>query len=164
MNVSLPAKRQASLPLLGTADAVPRVRLEQAEDFLAAVRLFSLNGERTNEIELGGLRYLVNEFWTSGQRQAHSVHEISYRACFKPQLPQFFIERLTDPGDIVYDPFSGRGTTAIQAALMRRRPIASDINPLSEILVQPRLDPPTFEQVRARLRSLSFGRGCPTNE
>src|SRR6266536_4603999 len=27
----------------------------------------------------------VNEFWTAKQRQAHSLHEISYRACFKPQ-------------------------------------------------------------------------------
>ena len=40
---------------------------------------------------------LVNEFWTAKQRQAHSLHEISYRACFKPQLPRFFIERLTEP-------------------------------------------------------------------
>src|SRR5690349_7507996 len=53
----------------------------------------------------------VNEFWTAKQRQVHSLHEISYRACFKPQLPRFFIERLTNPGDKVYDPFMGRGTT-----------------------------------------------------
>ena len=45
----------------------------------------------------------VNEYWTSGQRQANSLHEISYRACFKPQLPEFFIARLTEPGDGVYD-------------------------------------------------------------
>ena len=52
---------------------------------------------------------VVNEYWTSGQRQASSLHEISYRACFKPQLPEFFISRLTKPGDGVYDPFMGRG-------------------------------------------------------
>src|SRR5258706_15475224 len=46
----------------------------------------------------------VNEFWTAKQRQAHSLQEISYRACFKPQLPRFFIERLTQRGEIVYDP------------------------------------------------------------
>src|SRR4051812_9019425 len=45
----------------------------------------------------------VNEFWTAKQRAASSIHEISYRACFKPQLPRFFIEKLTDPGDWVYD-------------------------------------------------------------
>src|SRR5687768_15066936 len=57
----------------------------------------------------------INEFWTARQRQAHSLHEVSYRACFKPQLPRFFIERLTSPGDTVYDPFMGRGTTLIEA-------------------------------------------------
>jgi hypothetical protein len=50
----------------------------------------------------------VNEFWTSKQRAAHSLHEVSYRACFKPQLPRFFIQRLTKPGDVVFDPFMGR--------------------------------------------------------
>ena len=65
----------------------------------------------------------VNEFWTSKQRAAHSLHEISYRACFKPQLPRFFIQRLTAPGDTVYDPFMGRGTTLLEAALMARTPI-----------------------------------------
>ncbi|HUH79193.1 MAG TPA: hypothetical protein VLY83_04780 [Methanoregula sp.] len=37
----------------------------------------------------------INEFWTSRQRQASSIHEVSYRACFKPQLPRFFIDMLT---------------------------------------------------------------------
>ena len=53
---------------------------------------------------------------TARQRQASSLQEISYRACFKPQLPRFFIERLTQPGEVVYDPFMGRGTTVVEAA------------------------------------------------
>src|SRR5882724_7060340 len=57
----------------------------------------------------------VNEFWTSRQRAANSLHEVSYRACFKPQLPRFFIKRLTEPDEVVYDPFMGRGTTVIEA-------------------------------------------------
>ena len=134
------------------------------EDLLADLRTFSFNGESTIEVSHEGLRYYTNEFWTAGQRQAHSIHEISYRACFKPQLPQFFIERLTSVGETVYDPFSGRGTTAVQAALMGRRPVANDINPLSEILVRPRLDPPTIEVVGERLRSLALDSGCPTDD
>ncbi len=82
------------------------------------------------------------EFWTPRQRQAHSLHELSYRACFKPQLPRFFIERLTAPGELVYDPFSGRGTTALEAALLDRRVAANDTNPLSAMLAAPRLLPP----------------------
>src|SRR5215207_5362108 len=71
------------------------------------------------------------ELWTARQRQACSIHEVSYRACFKPQLPAYFIERLSEEGDVVYDPFSGRGTTAVEAALRGRRVIANDISPLS---------------------------------
>ena len=92
-----------------------------------------------------------NEYWTSGQRQAHSLHEISYRACFKPQLPQFFISRLSKPGDAVYDPFMGRGTTPLEAYLLGRKPIGNDINPLSLALLEPRLAPPTLEEISARL-------------
>ena len=98
----------------------------------------------------------VNEFWTARQRQANSLHEVSYRACFKPQLPRFFIERLTQPGDVVYDPFMGRGTTPIEAALLGRVPFGNDINPLSLTLTAPRLRPPTLEQVEARLRDISL--------
>lgn len=109
-------------------------------------------------IELGNERIKVytNEFWTSRQRQAASIHEISYRACFKPQLPQFFINLLTKPGQVVYDPFSGRGTTAIEAALNNRNLIANDINPLSKILCLPRLTPPAMQDLEIRLAETSF--------
>ncbi len=105
----------------------------------------------------------VNEFWTSRQRAAHSLHEVSYRACFKPQLPRFFIDRFTAPGDVVYDPFMGRGTTVIEAALAGRTPAGCDVNPLSAVLAQPRLSPPTTEDVVARLQSLDLSETttCP---
>ena len=96
------------------------------------------------------------ELWTSRQRQASSIHEISYRACFKPQLPAYFIERLTQEGDLVYDPFSGRGTTAIEAALRARPIAANDVNPLSSILTRPRLELPSIADIDARLRTLKF--------
>ncbi|MFA6457194.1 MAG: DNA methyltransferase [Bacteroidota bacterium] len=98
----------------------------------------------------------TNEFWTAKQRQAHSLHEVSYRACFKPQLPRFFIERCTSIGDTVYDPFSGRGTTVLEAALCGRKVIANDVNPLSTILSRPRLFPPTLEAIEERLHSVPF--------
>jgi hypothetical protein len=98
----------------------------------------------------------VNEFWTAKQRAAHSLHEISYRACFKPQLPRFFIERLTAPGQTVYDPFMGRGTTLLEAALLGRIPAGCDVNPLSLILIGPRLQPPGLEEVRARLGQINL--------
>ncbi|HET9266255.1 MAG TPA: DNA methyltransferase [Vicinamibacterales bacterium] len=98
----------------------------------------------------------TNEFWTAKQRAAHSLHEISYRACFKPQLPRFFIDRLTRPDDIVYDPFMGRGTTLVEAALMGRRPCGCDVNPLSAVLCEPRLRPPSLADVQRALAEVDF--------
>ncbi len=102
----------------------------------------------------GPVYRFTNEFWTSGQRKASSLHEVSYRACFKPQLPRFFIDRLTHPGDIVYDPFCGRGTTLIEAALMGRRVVGNDINPLSRILVLPRLAVPEESEIHERIQQI----------
>ena len=99
---------------------------------------------------------LVNEFWTSKQRAANSLHEISYRACFKPQLPRFFANRLTAPGAVLYDPFMGRGTTVLESALLGRVPRGCDVNPLSQVLALPRLAPPEVAQVEARLGAIDF--------
>jgi hypothetical protein len=121
------------------------------------LREFTFNGAPTLELEEAGIRYFVNEYWTASQRQGHNLHEISYRACFKPQLPEFFVERLTRSGDTIYDPFSGRGTTMVQAALMGCSPVGNDINPLSEMLVRPRLEPVSLHAVAKRLQSIQAG-------
>jgi hypothetical protein len=124
----------------------------------------SASGAKREQPDVGGNRnndfasipYQVGEFWTARQRQGHSLHEVSYRACFKPQLPEFFIRRLTEPGDTVYDPFMGRGTTIIQAALMGRCAIGNDINPLSTMLARPRIAPPTLDEVAHRLQMIAW--------
>jgi len=103
------------------------------------------------------------ELWTSRQRQANPIHEVSYRACFKPQLPAYFIEQLTQEGETVYDPFSGRGTTAVEAALRGRKVIANDVNPLSEILTCPRLELPSVTDIDKRLRELKFSANAATD-
>jgi len=109
-----------------------------------------------SELERDGVAYpvLTREFWTARQRQAANLHEVSYRACYKPQLPRLFIEKLTGPGELVYDPFAGRGTTAVEAALLGRRVASNDINPLSRLLAEPRLDPPDPAAVAARLERI----------
>ena len=105
----------------------------------------------------------VNEFWTSKQRAASNLHEVSYRACFKPQLPRFFIERLTAAGDVVYDPYMGRGTTILEAALLGRVSYGCDVNPLSGVLTRPRLHPPALSEITERLGRINLkgNRDCP---
>jgi hypothetical protein len=144
--------------------AVPGQSTGRPHPLADDLRAFSWEGRATVEdaivSEFDGrgvsVPVFVNEFWTSRQRAAHSLHEVSYRACFKPQLPRFFIDRLTGPGEAVYDPFSGRGTTALEAALSGRMPVACDINPLSRILLEPRLAPPSLSEIEARLAQIPW--------
>src|SRR5262245_24515651 len=108
---------------LALADSLRRFRFNQgARTIVGEVRIPADTSEPLQ------VATFTNEFWTSKQRAASSLHEVSYRACFKPQLPRFFIDRLTAPGDIVYDPFMGRGTTLVEAALMGRVPYGCDVN------------------------------------
>lgn len=46
---------------------------------------------------------------------------------FAEWLPEYFISHFTKPGDTVYDPFMGTGTTAISAVKWNRNYIGSDI-------------------------------------
>jgi hypothetical protein len=132
---------------------------DTSKTFVAGLRVFSEFGRKTAVESQDGIPYFINEFWTAGQRQSHSIHEVSYRACFKAQLPEFFISRLTTPGDVVFDPFMGRGTTPVQAALMQRQAFGNDVNPLSVLLGRPRLRPISLQAVAAALRSINWTRG-----
>lgn len=153
--------KPVTLPLFDDARGVPPVVsvVQEAPDLFTSVRSFNDFGLPTLATEDAGIPYFVNEFWTAGQRQAHSLHEVSYRACFKAQLPEFFIARATVAGEAVHDPFMGRGTTPLQAALMGRAPLGNDVNPLSTLLVRPRLAPPPLAAVEKRLRAVPWDTG-----
>lgn len=115
---------------------------------------FTLDSIEFVDNQIPNIPIITRELWTSKQRQGHSLHEISYRACFKPELPRFFISKLTREFDTIYDPFGGRGTTALEGAFLGRKVISNDINPLSKILVKPRLNPIDITTVSERLKSI----------
>ncbi len=145
----------------------PSSQISVSDDFLDLVRKFDEFGRRTEELKDAGnarISLLVNEFWTARQRRGHPLHEISYRACFKAELPAFFIEHLSQPGEIVHDPFMGRGTSPVQAALMGRVAFGSDISPLSEMLARPRLCPVDAGAVEAALATVNWQARCVMRE
>jgi len=74
---------------------------------------------------------------------------------FPPSLPRYFIEQCTRPGDVVLDPFAGRGTAPLEALLAGRFAIGSDANPLAVLLTRAKLQPPTKEEALQRLHDLS---------
>ncbi len=53
----------------------------------------------------------------------------SHSAPFPRALPEFFIKAFSDPGDVVFDPFLGSGTTMAAAALLERTGFGIEISP-----------------------------------
>lgn len=106
-----------------------------------------------------GYKRLIGELWTAQQRQMHSLHYVvSYRASFKPELPNFCIQRFSEKGAIVLDPFTGRGTTALQANLMGRVAWACDVNPLAVLLTKAKTAPAGLDEIVLRLNEVDFCR------
>ena len=81
----------------------------------------------------------------------------SYMAMFPPALPHYFIRRFTESGDIVLDPFSGRGTTVLEAIAQNRIGIGNDLNDLAYVLSKGKLANPNLDDVLARLDQLERG-------
>lgn len=150
------------LHIASNQKAPPRTLTTQKfHQFLKQFRLNKSSVKtRCGKISVGGQSFpvFINEFWTAQQRQANAIHEVSYRACFKPQLPNFFIQLFTKEGDTVYDPFNGRGTTVIEAALHGRNIVANDVNPLSLLLSQPRIEPVDLSSIKKRLDEIELNK------
>ena len=59
----------------------------------------------------------------------HSFHR--YYGKLIPAIPSTFIKLFTSKNDLVYDPFTGSGTTGVEALFHERNFIGTEINPLS---------------------------------
>lgn len=98
----------------------------------------------------------VPEHWRDAPRRwGHPLHAMcSYFAMFPPQIASVFIRWLTQPGDVVYDPFSGRGTVPLEALLYGRVGLGSDANPLATALTTAKVRIPSASAVSRRLEEL----------
>ena len=124
---------------------------------MATQRSLELVEDKT--AEANGYKRFIGELWTAKQRQMHSLHYVvSYRASFKPELPDFCIRRYSEKGAVVLDPFTGRGTTALQANLLGRVAWACDVNPLAVLMTQAKTNPIGLDEVVLRLNTMNFRR------
>jgi hypothetical protein len=82
-------------------------------------------------------------------------------------FPETFVENqllaYSKPGDQVFDPFCGRGTTILAALLSDRRAIGSDINPVAACIAGAKADIPDLAEVLQRIECLrrSFAEAAP---
>jgi len=76
---------------------------------------------------------------------------------FPESFAEHWIERLSEAGDVVLDPFCGRGTTPFQALLMGRSALACDVNPVAYCITKAKTTAPSRARVKARLTLLERG-------
>ena len=83
------------------------------------------------------------------------LHEIcSYIAMYPPKLVNTLIRAYTKESDLIYDPFSGRGTTLLEARLLNRRAYASDLNPLSYVITKSKTHSLDKNKIFSRIKHL----------
>src|SRR3954454_23993738 len=94
--------------------------------------------------------------WKDQQRLwGHTFHPMcSYLASFPAALTHAFIARYSRPGDVVLDPFSGRGTTPLQACAEGRIGVGNDLNPFAHLLTAAKVQPATRAEATTRLAGL----------
>ena len=99
---------------------------------------------------------IIPEIWqkNSGRWAAPQHYTCSYMAMFPPELPHYFISKFTIKGDTVLDPFSGRGTTPVQAISQSRLGIGNDLNDLAYLLTKGKIANPSLDAVIERLEEL----------
>ena len=69
----------------------------------------------------------------------HGMHK--YPAKFFPELPRWLIEKYSNPGNLVLDPFMGSGTTNLEASLLGRNSIGIDVDPFSRFISRVKTTP-----------------------
>ncbi|MBM3934082.1 MAG: hypothetical protein FJ319_07240 [SAR202 cluster bacterium] len=87
--------------------------------------------------------------------QTHRLHALCpYFEMFPPSFVRHHLRAISRPGDVVLDPFSGRGTTLLESLLHDRIAIALDVNPVAACVSGAKANVPRFEAVTARLVEL----------
>src|SRR5262245_13356811 len=87
----------------------------------------------------------------------HSLHPMcSYLASFPAAVAHAFIARYSRPGDVVLDPFSGRGTVPLQAVAEGRIGVGNDLNPFAHLLTAAKVAPASPAEARTRLTQLQL--------
>ncbi len=89
------------------------------------------------------------------KRDSDPFHSLcSYLGAFPPSLANYFIRYFTDEGNLVYDPFAGRGTTVLESRILQRNVIASDLNPIALALSKAKSHNLQVEKILERIDEL----------
>src|SRR5436190_17765801 len=77
-----------------------------------------------------------------------------YLAMFPAEFVREKVETYSAPGDWVFDPFCGRGTTVLESLLLGRNAAGADINPVAFCVARAKADRPTLASALRRISDL----------
>jgi DNA modification methylase len=102
-------------------------------------------------IELVDIEQLGNN-WKTNKIKPHSLHNICSRVCsFPPSLPSYFIRKFSEEGDVILDPWSGKGTVPFEALRNKRVGIGNDRSPDAFVLTHAKVRPVGFYSLKKYL-------------
>ena len=120
----------------------------------------SFNGQRENnwKEKLGNdLNWALSFDWCKEKDTTKHVHRLHpYKGKFIPQLVEYFLDDHTDSfkkeiyfkkGDIVLDPFSGSGTTVVQAGELEMHSIGIDISAFNTLITNVKVCKADFQNL-----------------
>ncbi len=82
----------------------------------------------------------------------HGIHK--YPAKFFPELPRWLINKYSKENDLILDPFSGSGTTNLEALLSRRNSVGIDVDPFSRFLSKVKTTPLNITEISKGVEEL----------
>jgi len=115
--------------------------------------------KRTNVIELFE-KVKIDPSWSFANKSRKETSYLShcyhrYPAKFIPQVVSRLVERYTEAGDLVVDPFGGCGTTLVESKVMGRPSVGVDINPVATLITKAKItpiNPPVLESAFINLK------------
>lgn len=103
--------------------------------------------------------FALNNTWRKNPRNwGHPMHSMASRSgSFPPALADFFISSFSNVGDLILDPYSGKGTAPYQACLMDRIGFGVDITPEAYVLTGAKVHTVKHNEAVDYLKSIRFG-------
>lgn len=87
--------------------------------------------------------------WKLHPKSPHSMHRMCSRICsFPPTMPAYFIQKYTNPGDVVFDAWSGKATVPFEALRLGRIGIGNDRSPEAYVVARAKLNPVGLESLK----------------
>ena len=140
-----------------------KTKIKETEDLL---KIIDSKYIRIEDSYLSTSSHYLRDTWRqnshgdtlTGRLYGHPMHGMASRSgSFPPALADYFINNFSKIGDLVLDPYSGKGTAPYQACLLDRIGFGVDVTPEAYVLTGAKVNGIKHEEAAEYLKSIRFG-------